>query len=152
MPETFQSSLRPERTAGSILAESWIPQVERRMDQLLAYGPNWDGRGAPRIRFEGESLEMTKRLLWLIAAAGLPQPNVVPTVDGAIGFEWHAGDTSLEITPEATGRFSVFFCEPQETVEPDDQLQLLSIEMMNLIDRMNQAISHARTAQAPAGQ
>lgn len=71
---------------------SWLPDLERRINQLLALGPNWDTYGAQPIRLD--HVVEALRLLAALVDVDSPMPAIVPTSARGVQVEWqteHAG-------------------------------------------------------------
>jgi len=79
--------------------EDWSSHVEERARELAGLGGGWDGRDSrpPSLRTAEIALDELRR----VAPPGLPMPQVLPTVDGGVQFEWHCQGwtVELEVTP-----------------------------------------------------
>jgi hypothetical protein len=86
---------------------SWCAEAERRLAWLLSLPENWDGYGASPIEHE------TVRRAWAFLRAVMPAnalaPDIGPTKDGQLQFEWHRRTADLEIRMRSNGEFSVAF-------------------------------------------
>ena len=79
--------------------EDWSAPVEAQARRLAAVGDGWDGGAAraPSVRTAEIALDELRR----VAPLGVPMPQVLPTVDGGVQFEWHCKGwtVELEVTP-----------------------------------------------------
>lgn len=75
----------------------WWAVARKRLDELCALGPGWDGYSAPPISFSNANfaLSMLASACPLDAAA----PQIVPGANGDLQIEWHTdtGDIELHI-------------------------------------------------------
>ncbi|KAA5546998.1 hypothetical protein FYK55_00850 [Roseiconus nitratireducens] len=75
-----------------------------RVDELRSLNDGWDDDGA--IAPSEDAIHVAKQFIrrgWVARNV----PEVRPTADGGLQFDWRAGDRSLEIEVEADG--SVYF-------------------------------------------
>lgn len=75
-------------------APPWLGDLERRINQLLALGPNWDTYGAQPIRLD-HVLEVL-RLLAALVDGDSPMPTIVPTAARGMQVEWHTEHAAVE--------------------------------------------------------
>src|SRR5437867_3658225 len=88
--------------------DSWPPWLEstvRALTELTTLDEDWDGEGAPRIAVD--RLSAGAKLLSLTMRDDTPLPNVIPTNDGGVAFEWHMRDIDLEVEVLSPTRFHV---------------------------------------------
>lgn len=76
-------------------AADWLRAAIRRVEDLTALAPGWDGYGAKAID-AGVALQVVSFLLDH-AYRTLPEPAIVPLADGGLQIEWHHNGVDLEI-------------------------------------------------------
>jgi hypothetical protein len=86
---------------------TWLPNVVTKLAALLDLQSNWDSHGARPISMTTarNALELLLRLRDLC----LPSPNVVPTAQGGIQFEWSRAGLELELELEPRGTMVALF-------------------------------------------
>jgi hypothetical protein len=86
---------------------AWWTGVDSRLAWILALPENWDGYGAGRVEHEAV------RRAWTFLRRVMPPegatPDIGPTKDGQLQFEWHRLSADLEIRMLPTGEFAVAF-------------------------------------------
>jgi hypothetical protein len=114
-------------------ALAWAGSVQGDIHALGELAPNWDGYGAPAI--DASVIEAAVTLV-----ANLPrdlaarQPRVVPTANGMLQLEWHAGARSLELEFESPHSIRYLQWNPDEGVEEEDSFPAADVETaVNLI-------------------
>lgn len=75
-------------------APPWLADLERRVNKLLALGPNWDTYGAQPIRLDHavDALRMLSALVDLDS----PMPTIVPTAARGVQVEWQIDNVAVE--------------------------------------------------------
>lgn len=92
-------------TGGTFVYRTPNPEVPQLLQQaldkaneLLRLQPNWDSYGAKRV-----DIQSALTSLQILAAAALDEaeaPQVVPTPQGGVQFEWHGAHRHLELCVE----------------------------------------------------
>jgi hypothetical protein len=113
----------PAMTSALQLAP-WCIAAEQRLAWILSLPENWDGYGAAQVD------HATVRRAWAFLRAVMPTdglaPDIGPTNDGQLLFEWHRAGADFEIRIRPSGEFSVAFDDLRqpdrswdETITPD---------------------------------
>ena len=76
-------------------ATAWTNIVGKRLDQLCALKPGWDGYDCKPVSFTIATF--AARLMERIFVEGLTAPSLVPGGDGTLQMEWHVNGYDLEI-------------------------------------------------------
>jgi hypothetical protein len=85
----------------------WAHDVERRLAWILSLPKNWDGfSAAPVAR---ETVRRALAFLGVVMPLDAPAPDIGPTKDGHVQFEWHRATGDLEIKMRPNGEFVVSF-------------------------------------------
>jgi hypothetical protein len=75
---------------------TWLEEAQKQLWVIARLSDNWDSNGAPapdpRILSAGYAL-----LNSLCDAGALPKPNINPTPQGGVQFEWEAGPRYFEV-------------------------------------------------------
>jgi hypothetical protein len=106
---------------------AWAGGVQADIRALGELAPNWDGYGAPAI--DPAAIEAAAAFV-----AKLPgdlaarQPRVVPTANGMLQLEWHAGARSLELEFESPHSIRYLQWNPDEGVEEEDSFPATDVE------------------------
>jgi hypothetical protein len=101
-------------------AISWLDAAAKKVSELSALAPGWDGRNAPTI--ERDSLLRAWQLLRVMAGFVQVAPSIVPTVSGGVALEWHRNDTDIEIEINPRTQPSILYADA-EGRELDGPLQ-----------------------------
>jgi hypothetical protein len=80
---------------------TWIADVVRTINELLALGPDWDTYGARPI--DPKHVESGLILLQDLAFTDSPMPVVVPTVARGVQFEWETARGAVEARVDDEG-------------------------------------------------
>lgn len=77
------------------ISPAWVQRKKQQLQAMVDLPSNWDSYGAqtPTAEAVGEAQVL---LLWL-AVAGVPPPDVFPTVDGGVQIEWHIHGLNAEV-------------------------------------------------------
>jgi hypothetical protein len=101
-------------------------QVEKALDKLAAYEPNWDGYGAPAIR---RDVIAAARTFVRALPADLPRPpHVVPMSPGNLQFEWHDGPKVLELEFEDANTIHYLQWDPANGLEEEGTFPVTDVE------------------------
>jgi len=95
----------PSMTSNSIAP--WRDAVEKKLEWIASLGANWDGYGAAAVR--REMLDRALRFLDAVMPSKGVTPDIGPTKDGYLQFDWHLLSTDLEIRMRPAGEFEVSF-------------------------------------------
>lgn len=91
---------------------TWCTGAELRLEWIFALPDNWDGYGAAHVEHE------TIRRAWAFLRRVMPPegatPDIGPTKDGQLQFDWHRLTADLEIRMRPTGDFAVVFDDLQQ--------------------------------------
>lgn len=100
----------------------WFADAVTVLAGLVALPSNWDSYGARRIN--SATIQYSIQLLWALVDyfTSLPRPNVVPTPQGGVQFEWHLSHADLEVEVLAPGRVDVAFEHYSRGVEWEAEL------------------------------
>jgi len=123
------TTLVPASSLG--VESSWFKQLTQRARRLIRLEPNWDSYGAPAIQPQSvmAALELTKYLLSTgHGPAESRIPDLIPTPDGTVQVEWHAGEFFLEVEAISRTRYEVFSHLPEQ----DDQEFTLDVDFSEL--------------------
>jgi hypothetical protein len=99
-------NLDPAMTSAPALAK-WIDPVVDRLEWIAMLPPNWDGYGADPV--SKEIVDQAISFLKAIMPAAAPPPDIGPTKDGYLVFEWHRLGADLEIRMRSPSRYEVAF-------------------------------------------
>lgn len=86
---------------------TWFNDLATEAVALTRLPPGWDSYDAAPIA--AECVASALGLLLLVSSAETPQPDVIPTIDGGVAFEWSLREYSLEIEVRGPGQASLFF-------------------------------------------
>lgn len=94
---------------------SWFPDLVAELNDVLDLPDGWAGEGskAPTSDVALDAL----RVLHDLSAAPLPPPQLVPTVDGGIQFEWHTRGIDLELCVLPSGERDAYVFDWTREVE-----------------------------------
>jgi hypothetical protein len=81
--------------------------VRERLEWIASLPPNWDGYGAARVG--KETVERAFLFLQAVMPAATPAPDIGPTKDGYLVFEWHRLGADLEIRMRSPSEYEVSF-------------------------------------------
>ena len=73
----------------------WFPTIDLKIRSLARLRDNWDGYGGSPI--DHETLVFSIDVLGQFLRPSLPEPQIVPTPQGGLQFEWHTNGVDLEI-------------------------------------------------------
>jgi hypothetical protein len=104
---------RPNRARA--LRPAWLGRVAERIDSFLKLPENWNSYGAKAIK--AHFAKFAGIFVQSVAEPSLPEPSVVPTVQGGVQVEWHTRGIDLEVRFEAGDRISVSFEDRREGLE-----------------------------------
>jgi len=104
-----------ESTFGDPYFPAWWTQSLQRIGLLLDLEENWDSYGARPI--DRRVAYNAVQILQEIAPAGLPVPAIVPTANGRLQFEWHAGGIDLEFEVLSAVRILASYEDAEQGVE-----------------------------------
>ena len=93
---------------------TWFKGVLDRLEHLLSLPANWDSFGAQAV--EVRKVAHALRFLSEVMTDETPSPEIVPTPDGGLQFEWHKGRIDLEVEVVSATRIMAGF-EDLETGE-----------------------------------
>jgi hypothetical protein len=99
---------------------TWSDAVEQRLAWILSLPDNWDGYGAAHVEHE------TVRRAWSFLGRVIPPdgeaPDIGPTKDGRLQFEWHRLNCDLEIRMRSAPDFEVAFDDPRDPGRSWDEI------------------------------
>ncbi len=104
----------------------FVARVQADIEALRHLVPNWDGYGAPRI--DPEVMEAAKWLIAQVPENLVVRPRVVPTSNGSIQLEWHAGPKSLELEFESPQVIRSLQWEPNAGIEEEKSFPVKDTE------------------------
>jgi len=105
---------------------NFVEGVQSALDSLRTLAPNWDGYGAPAI--DSAVIEAAKSLIAKLPENLVCQPRVVPTSNGTLQQEWHAGPKSLELEFESPFSIRYLQWHPEQGIEEEDSFPVTSVE------------------------
>jgi hypothetical protein len=82
----------------------WLPQVVRRLRELLRLGPGWDSYGARPV--DPRAVAAALALLAHVMKRAAEAPQIVPTVHGGVQLEWHSKEAGVEVEVSPKGVYS----------------------------------------------
>lgn len=94
------------------------PAADRARDRISSLGTlpqDWNTYGSPPIA--QRAIQAAHRLLETGLIQGAPVPQIVPTSDGGIQFEWHLPGRRLEIEIDEEGAMAYFYVDASGEVE-----------------------------------
>jgi hypothetical protein len=105
---------------------AWADDIQADIRALGELGPNWDGYGAPAI--DPAVIGSAAAFVGKLPANLAPRPRVVPTSNGMLQLEWHAGAKSLEVEFESPHSIRYLQWNPDEGVEVEDSFPVSDAE------------------------
>lgn len=128
-PAFVEPAPDPAMTAPSQRA-AWSDAVEGRLAWILSLPDNWDGYGAAHVEHE------TVRRAWSFLGRVIPPdgeaPDIGPTKDGQLQFEWHRTSCDLEIRMRPTRDFDVAFDDLRDPERSWDEVIAASDDQRTL--------------------
>lgn len=94
-PARLGLKLTPNSTI-ELTSPPWITSVVNRIDYLLTLPEGWDGEGGLPLNLDTAMTAIS--FLLEKAQHETPAPQIIPTAQGGLQFEWHIGGSDLEIT------------------------------------------------------
>jgi hypothetical protein len=73
----------------------WFDQTLRRILELIALGPNWDGRRSAAV--SKDALNFALQVLWRSMAPTTAAPSIVPLGNGGLQLLWSSGTADVEV-------------------------------------------------------
>lgn len=117
----------------------WCAEAGKRLAWILSLPENWDGNGARRVEHE------TVRRAWAFLRAIMPTdaaaPDIGPTKDGQLLFEWHRRSADLEIRMRPTSELEVAFDDIQEPERSWDEV--VTADMERVVDAVREISERA---------
>jgi hypothetical protein len=95
---TTEGVISPSAFSRRLIQEprySWWPAVMKRLDDLCALEPGWDGYCAPPVSFSNASFAAS--VLGSACPFGALPPQIVPGSNGDLQIEWHSGLIDIEL-------------------------------------------------------
>jgi hypothetical protein len=92
------------------------------LERLRDLQEDWNSHGARQV--SADAVAESIALLRDIVTDDLPEPAVVPTVDGGVQFEWHEQGIDLEIAVAPGGRGRAFFAEDASGEEWEEEFSV----------------------------
>lgn len=88
---------------------NWLPQVHRQLSEIALLKSGWDGENAAAPT--SETLDVAAQLVTAVSASlpTVPKPNVNPTRQGGVQFEWESGPRYFEVELSAPFSWSCFY-------------------------------------------
>jgi hypothetical protein len=126
----------PSERANSLAVEqgapAWAGDVQADIRSLGNLAPNWDGYGAPAI--DPAVIASSSSFVAKLPGNLAPRPRVVPTANGMLQLEWHAGPKSLELEFESPHSIRYLQWNPDDAVEAEASFPATDVETaVNLI-------------------
>jgi len=87
---------------------AWFRPILRELAELLELPRNWNSYGAPPIAPRAVTRGM-QVLSEVMSSGDTPCPEVTPTTQAGVQFEWHARGIDLELAIDPRGRVSALF-------------------------------------------
>ncbi|HTS47394.1 MAG TPA: hypothetical protein VMH05_05590 [Bryobacteraceae bacterium] len=129
----FAPPTDPAMTLADPPAPGWCLKVQSRLAWILGLPDNWDGYGAKRVEHE------TVRRAWSFLRAVMPPdaltPDIGPTKDGQLQFDWHRDSADLEIRMRGGGEFEIAF---DDVGEPDQSWEDVTTDSQRAIDAIRE--------------
>lgn len=96
----------------------WIEQAAQQFRAIADLPQGWDSYGSPPP--DVKKLEAGWRLLLDLCRAGnLPKPQINPTRNGGVQFDWEEGPRYFEIDVEGRGEATYFWRDDVAAVEEE---------------------------------
>jgi hypothetical protein len=117
----------------------WLEQAQERLEWIATLKPNWDGYGAAAV--SKETIEQALRFLLAVMPSSAVTPEIGPTKDGYIQFEWHRLTADLEIRMRSTDSYEISFDDignPKNSWE-----ETLTIDLHRAVDAIREISNRA---------
>lgn len=114
-----------------ITIPSWWTSALQRISYLLQLPENWDSYGAKKIdvSIAYHSIDILQK----VSRPDIPPPNIVPTVNGRLQFEWHTNGIDLEFEVLSAASISVSYENMNNGMEWDKVLDYNLAELTDII-------------------
>lgn len=86
-----------------------------RIEHLSRLPSGWDSYGAHPL--SARAVRRSFELFSLLLDDRTPEPNVIPTREGGLQFEWHRQGIDLEVTCESSGAVSYYYADSKSGEE-----------------------------------
>jgi hypothetical protein len=86
-----------------------------RIEHLSRLPSGWDSYGARPL--SARAVRRSFELFSLLLDDRTPEPNVIPTREGGLQFEWHRQGIDLEVTCESSGVVSYYYADSKSGEE-----------------------------------
>lgn len=73
----------------------WWKSVQKRLDELVALSPGWDGYSGLPVSFSNANFAV--KVLEAVCGPLTPAPQIVPGSDGDLQLEWHSPEGVIEL-------------------------------------------------------
>jgi hypothetical protein len=87
-----------------------MTDVLTELGRLTELDSDWDGYGAPSI--SSRAVMHALKFLHVVASAGVPRPDVIPTGLGRLQLEWRQGLIELDVEVGPDGQFEAAYRGP----------------------------------------
>lgn len=94
----------------------WFPTIASKIHHLARLQDGWDGYGASAI--DHDTLIFAVDVLGQFLRPSLPEPQIVPTSQGGLQFEWHINGVDLEIEVREPFSVGLYF---EDLRAPDEE-------------------------------
>lgn len=85
----------------------WVENIRIKLNELLNLPDDWDSYGAKKV--DVNSTIFVFELLTTLIERDVPEPSIVPTVEGGIQLEWHIKDINFEVEINPDRNTSYYF-------------------------------------------
>lgn len=92
----------------------WLQPTLQRIGELMGLPRGWDSYGA--VPVDENVVVFSLTILPLIMGDATPPPQIVPTSEGGLQFDWHEGGIDLEVEIAGPFRIRAYF-EDAHSVE-----------------------------------
>jgi hypothetical protein len=109
-------TITESRSTDSDMVPAWLSEVLEQLRWIAVLSDGWDSHGAPAP--DPNKLEGAWNLLYCLCLnTDLPRPQVNPTRNGGVQFEWELGDRYFELEVLAERAATYLYCDAAARVE-----------------------------------
>lgn len=112
----------------------WLSDVAARLSELTVLDRDWHISGARPIDEKSVIYAMT--IARELAERGMPQPAVIPAVDGSVQLEWETPRVDLEIRISGWDEAEVVFSDPDRDAEFEAPIALIRDKLAQICRRV----------------
>ena len=103
---------------------SWLVSADQQLKAIASVSSNWDGNNARAPNCQTVKSAVTLLKILADTVSMLPKPEINPTRNGGVQFEWTMGRAylMLELTDEST--LAYYYEDPDRNVDEDRSIPL----------------------------